>query len=73
MNMARRFLNQNYHAFFDNFFSSPILLEHLLAQQTYACLTVRCVRKDLPPCAKNKLRQPGETVVHQRGNLLFTK
>ena len=33
MNMARPFLNRN-HVFFDNFFSSPILLDHLLDQQT---------------------------------------
>ena len=61
MNMARPFLNRNNHVFFDNFFSSPILLEHLLDQQTYTCSTVRCTRRDLPPCAKNKLHQPGET------------
>ena len=73
MNMAHPFLNKNHHLFFDNFFSSPILLDHLLDQQTYACSTVRCTRKDLPPCAKNKLRRPGETIVRQRSNLLFTK
>ena len=33
MNMARPFLNRNHHVFFDNFFSSPILLDHLLDQQ----------------------------------------
>ena len=71
--MACPFLNWNHHVFFDNFFPSSILLEHLLDQQTYACSTVRCTRRDLPPCAKNKLHQPGETVVRQRGSLLFTK
>ena len=73
MNMACPFLNQNHHVFFDNFFSSPILLEHLLDQQTYTCSTVRCTPRDLPPRAKNKLHQPGETVVRQRGSLLLTK
>ena len=73
MNMARPFLNRNHHVFFDNFFSSPILLEHLLDQQTYTCLTVRCTRRDLPSCSKNKLHQPEETVVRQRGSLLLTK
>ena len=34
---------------------------------------VRCTRKELPACAKAKLRQPGQTVVRQRGSLLFTK
>ena len=73
MNMARPFLNRNHHVSFDNFFSSPILSEHLLDQQTYTCSTVRCTHRDLPPCAKNKLHQPGETVVRQRGSLLLTK
>ena len=73
MNMARPFLNRNHHVSFDNFFSSPILSEHLLDQQTYTCSTVQCMHRDLPPCAKNKLHQPGETVVRQRGSLLLTK
>lgn len=47
-------------------------MEHLLAQNTYACGTVRCNRKDLPPCAKSKLRQ-GEKVCAQRGKVVFTK
>ena len=60
MNKARPLLNRNHHVFFDNFFSSPILLEHLLDQQTYTCSTVWCTRRDLPPCAKNKLHQLGQ-------------
>ena len=73
MKMARPFLNVNHHVFFDNYFSSPILLDHLLDQQTYARSTVWCTRKDLPPCTKNKLRQLEETVIWQRESLLFTK
>ena len=73
MKMARPFLNGNHHVFFDNYFSSPILLDHLLDQQTYARSTVWCTRKDLPPCTKNKLRQLEETVIWQRESLLFTK
>ena len=72
MKMARPFLNKNRHVFFDNFFTSTTLMEHLLAQNTYACGTVRCNRKDLPPCAKSKLRQ-GEKVCAQRGKVVFTK
>ena len=45
MKMARPFLNGNHHLFFDNYFSSPILLDHLLDQQTYSRSTVRCTRK----------------------------
>ena len=73
MHIVRPFFNRNHHVFFDNFFSSPVLLGHLLAQQTYACSTVRCTRKELPRCAKNKLREPGQTITRQRGNLLFVK
>lgn len=72
MKMARPFLNKNRHIFFDNFFTSTILMQHLLAQNTYACGTVRCNRKDLPPCSKNKLQQ-GERVSAQRNQLVFTK
>lgn len=71
MKMAHPFLNGNRHLFFDNYFSSPILLDHLLNQQTYARLNVRCTHKDLLPCTKNKLRQLGETVIWQRGSLLL--
>ena len=73
MKMARPFLNGNHHLFFDNYFSSPSLLDHLLDQQTHARSTVRHTRKDLPPCTKNKLRQLGETVIWQRESCLFTK
>ena len=70
--MARPFLKMHRDVFFDNFFTSTKLMEDLLAQDTYACGTVRSNHKDLPPCAKNKLQQ-GEKVSAQRGELVFTK
>ncbi|KAK3741427.1 hypothetical protein QZH41_003983 [Actinostola sp. cb2023] len=73
MKMARPYLNKFHHLFFDNFFSSTRLVEHLQLQNTYACATVRPNRKDLPVCAKNKLKQPGELVVQQKGTVLYTK
>ena len=73
MKMARPFLNRKHHLFFDNFFSTPRLFEHLLDQGTYACTTIRSNRKELPRCAKKKLKQPGELIREQKGNLLFTK
>ena len=73
MKMAHPFLNRKHHLYFDNFFSSPVLQDHLLAQQTYACSTVRCTRQGLPPCAKTKLRNAGETITRLKGDLLFTK
>lgn len=72
MKMATPFLNKNRHIFFDNFFSSSFLFDCLLAQNTYACGTVRCNRKDLSPCVKRKLKQ-GDIVTAQRGLLVFTK
>ncbi|XP_022795221.1 piggyBac transposable element-derived protein 4-like [Stylophora pistillata] len=72
MKMATPFLNKNRHIFFDNFFSSSFLFDCLLAQNTYACGTVCCNRKDLPPCAIRKLTQ-GDIATAQHGLLVFTK
>ena len=65
-------MNKNHHVYFDNFFSSVRLLEHLRVQKTYACPTVRINRKDLPPCARQRLH-PGDKVVRQKGKIVFTK
>ncbi|KAK3729731.1 hypothetical protein QZH41_002045 [Actinostola sp. cb2023] len=74
MKMARPYLNKYHHLFFDNYFSGMRLFEHLLMQNTYACATVRPNRKDLPLCAKAKLKEPGDLKVRQKGeNILFTK
>ena len=73
MKMIQPYMNKNHHVYFDNFFSSPVLLEHLELQQTYACSTVRCNRKGLPACAANKLTRPGQLVQAQKGNIVFTK
>ena len=70
--MVTPFMNKHHHVFFDNFFSSVKLLRHLEAQNTYACATVRTNRKELPPCAQQKLR-PGQRVVSQKQNIVFTK
>jgi len=61
MKITRPFLNQNIHVFRTIFFTNTTLMEHLHLQNTYACETVRCNRKDLSPCSKNKLCQ-GEKV-----------
>ena len=72
MKMTAPFLNNYRPIFFDNFFTSTRLLDHLFAQNTYACGMVRCNCKDLPPCAKHKPRL-GEMVRAQCGQLVFTK
>ena len=38
-------MNRNHHVFFDNFFTTTKLLEHLETNDTYACGTVRYNRK----------------------------
>ena len=68
MKMTEPFLNNYRHIFF----TGMRLLDHLFAQNKYACGTVRCNRKDLPPCAKHKLRF-GKMARAQRGQLVFTK
>ena len=72
MNMTEPFWNKNHHVYFDNFFSSPKLLEDLLERKTYACSTVRVNRKGLPPCTGTKLK-PTEIVCSRKNHLLFTK
>ena len=72
MNMTEPFWNKNHHVYFDNFFSSPKLLEDLLERKTYACSTVCVNRKGLPSCAGTKLK-PTEIVCSRKNHLLFTK
>ena len=73
MKMIQPYMNKNHHVYYDNFFSSLVLLEHLELQQTYACSTVRCNCKGLLACASNKLTRPGQLVQAQKGNIVFTK
>lgn len=70
--LIRPYMNRNHHVFFDNFFTLTKLLEHLEANDTYTCWTVRCNHKDLPPRAKNKL-WVGEKLVRQKGHIAFMK
>ena len=70
--MAHPFFNKHRHIYFDNFFTGTVLMDYLLARDTYACGAVRVNRKGLPPCEKKKLKQ-GEMVHAQHGHLLFTK
>ena len=66
------FGNRNQNPFFD-MCSSPKLLDNLLSQETYACLTVWLNRKELPPCSTMKLTEAREMVCQQWAKLLFTK
>ena len=59
MKMTAPFLNNYRHIFFDNFFTSTRLLDHLFAQNTYACGMVRCNRKDHLRETQAKVRRNG--------------
>ena len=39
--MITPYMNKNHHVYFDNFFSSVRLLEHLRVQKTFACATIQ--------------------------------
>ena len=73
MELMRPFLNKNHHVYFDNFFSSPKLLEGLQNEGTYACSTVRACRVGLPPSSCRKLKKEGDMICEQKGNLVYTK
>ena len=73
MELMNPFLNKNHHVNFDNFFSSPKLLEDLQNEGIYACSTVRAGRVGLPPSSRRKLKREGEMICEQKGNLVYTK
>ena len=75
MELMRPFLNKSHHAYFDNFFSSPKLLEDLQNEGTSstACSTVRAGRVGLPPSSCRKLKKEGDMICEQKGNLVYTK
>jgi hypothetical protein len=67
------FYGRNHHLYFDSFYSSVPLAEHLEANGTYTCSTIRQNRLGLPQAIKMaNPRTPNETVRRQKGNLLAT-
>lgn len=54
-------LDTGRHMFFDNYYSSPELLEELLYRDTLSCGTVRKNRKDLPSAVTQAKLKKGET------------
>ena len=51
MKMARPFLNGNHHLFFDNYFSSPSLLDHFTRSTNIICLLFDCAAHTQRPAA----------------------
>ena len=63
MTLANRcnLLDKGHRIFFDNYYSSPELLEELLHRDTSSCGTVRSDRKGLPKALKRTKLKPGQT------------
>lgn len=58
LNLCKPYFNMFYWIFFDNFYTSVLLMETLLNNGLYACGTVRLNRKGLP----KELKGPAKTV-----------
>jgi hypothetical protein len=73
MELLEGYLDKNYTAFMDNFFSSIPLYFDLLNRSTYACGTVRPNRKYLPEgFGEQQDMEPGEDEFWQSGNFVAT-
>ncbi|XP_033758852.1 piggyBac transposable element-derived protein 4-like [Pecten maximus] len=71
--LSEPYHNQNRHLYFDRFFSSVTLAEHLERVNTYVCGTIMSNREGIPDDVKKaKLKTRGELVQMQKGNLLAT-
>lgn len=76
--LSRDLIGLNHCIYFDRFFSSVSLLEHLLADHIYACGTMMANRKGVPPAMKQKkklkkqLPKRGDTMAFQKNNVTVT-
>ena len=71
--LSTPFHNKNHHLYFDRFFSSVLLAEHLERVKTYTCSTIMANRKGLPEVVKKaKLKNVGDIIQVQKGRLLAT-
>ena len=71
--LGRAHYGQFRHLYFDKFFSSIHLMDHLLANNTYACGMIRANRRGLPQEIKTpgKMKQ-GDAIMQQRNHLVAT-
>ncbi|KAK3103740.1 hypothetical protein FSP39_021492 [Pinctada imbricata] len=71
--LSETYHNQNRHLYFDRFFSSVTLAEHLELVNTYVCGAIMANRKGIPDEVKKaKLKQSGQLIQKQKGNLVAT-
>ena len=68
--LGKPYYNTYRHFYFDNYFSSVPLLEHLLENKTYACSTLRHNRKQFPADLKKIKLKRGEIRTRQNKNLV---
>ena len=72
-NLANDYFDVGHHIYFDRYFSSLHLCEYLLSRATYSCATILLNRRGLPDDAKKaKLKQEGELVEYQKGEVLLS-
>ena len=55
MSLCSTLVDQGYHVYFDNFYTSPTLLKDLLKNKTFACGTTAANRKEFPKQLKKDL------------------
>jgi hypothetical protein len=73
MDLMEPLLNLGHHVYCDSFFTSPNLFLRLWDKGTVACGTVKANRKGMPKeMKKMKLKNQGDSVVRQKGNLVVT-
>ncbi|XP_068098218.1 piggyBac transposable element-derived protein 4-like [Hyperolius riggenbachi] len=67
------FLNNGYHLYVDNYYTSIPLFKHLFSQKTLACGTLRTNRKGLPQSLIKKRLEKGETENLRSEEMLLVK
>lgn len=73
MELCHPYFHRHHHVYFDRFFASPVLLEHLEERGTRACSTAHLNRKGIPAQARAmKLKRQGDVRFFQKGSLLLT-
>ncbi|XP_067910284.1 piggyBac transposable element-derived protein 4-like [Heterodontus francisci] len=73
MDLCRPYFHRNHHIYFDRFFSSSVLMQHLELNGSRACATTHLNRRGLPNQARKiKLKKRGDVQFFQKGSLLLT-
>ena len=72
LQLLSNYEGHNYAVFCDNFFSSPVLFDHLMQRGIYACGTVRQDHRGFPGELVGLRMQRGEFHYRRRDNLVAT-